>query len=101
MRVKGITVQQIILGLALLAALCWNLAHANEISQLQVTEGPTGTRAELHLSTQPPYRTLRLSNPERFVVDLPDTTAARLRLPAPAGVVRAVRSAQPATRMSR
>ena len=96
MRVKGITVQQIILGLALLAALCWNLAHANEISQLQVTEGPTGTRAELHLSAEAPYRTLRLSNPERFVVDLPDTAAARLRLPAPAGVVRAVRSGQPA-----
>lgn len=96
MRVKGITVQQIILGLALLAALCWNLAHANEISQLQVTEGPTGTRAELHLRADAAYRTLRLSNPERFVVDLPDTTAARLRLPAPAGVVRAVRSGQPA-----
>lgn len=96
MRVKGITVQQIILGLALLAALCWNLVHANEISQLQVTEGPTGTRAELHLSAVAPYRTLRLSNPERFVVDLPDTAAARLRLPAPAGVVRAVRSGQPA-----
>lgn len=96
MRVKGITVQQIILGLALLAALCWNLAHANEISRLQVTEGPTGTRAELHLRADAAYRTLRLSNPERFVVDLPDTTAARLRLPAPAGVIRAVRSGQPA-----
>ncbi|MGN6153044.1 MAG: AMIN domain-containing protein, partial [Lysobacteraceae bacterium] len=93
---KGITIQQIVLGLALLAALCWNLAHANEISQLQVTEGPTGTRAELHLSAEAPYRTLRLSNPERFVVDLPDTAAVRLRLPAPAGVVRAVRTGQPA-----
>ncbi|MGN6152619.1 MAG: N-acetylmuramoyl-L-alanine amidase, partial [Lysobacteraceae bacterium] len=41
-------------------------------------------------------RTLRLSNPERFVVDLPDTAAVRLRLPAPAGVVRAVRTGQPA-----
>ena len=96
MRVKGITIQQIVLGLALLAALCWNLAHANEISQLQVTEGPTGTRAELRLSVEAPYRTLRLSNPERFVVDLPDTAAARLRLPAPAGVIRAVRTGQPA-----
>ena len=37
------------LGLALLAALCWNLAHANEISHLALSEGPAGTRAELQL----------------------------------------------------
>ena len=96
MRVKGITVQQIILGLALLAALCWNLAHANEISQLQVTEGPTGTRAELQLQGDVAFRTMTLSNPDRFVVDLPDTAAGRsLQLPAPAGVIKAVRTGKP------
>ena len=97
MRVKGITVQQFILGLALLAALCWNLAHANEISHLALTEGPTGTRAELQLKDEAAFRTLSLANPDRFVVDLPDTAAgAHLQLPAPAGVVRAVRRGQPA-----
>lgn len=97
MRVKGITVQQFILGLALLAALCWNLAHANEISHLALSEGPTGTRAELQLKDEAAFRTLRLANPDRFVVDLPDTAAgAHLQLPAPAGVVRAVRRGQPA-----
>jgi len=97
MRVKGITVQQFILGLALLAALCWNLAHANEISHLALTEGATGTRAELQLKGEAAFRTLTLANPDRFVVDLPDTVAgARLQLPAPAGVVRAVRRGQPA-----
>lgn len=97
MRVKGTTVQQIILGLALLAALCWNLAQANEIKDLQLSDGATGTRAELHLQADVAFRTLRLANPDRFVVDLPDTNAARtLQLPAPVGVVKAVRRGQPA-----
>lgn len=97
MRVKGTTVQQIILGLALLAALCWNLAQANEIKDLQLSDGATGTRAELHLQADVAFRTLRLTNPDRFVVDLPDTDAARtLQLPAPVGVVKAVRRGQPA-----
>ena len=97
MRVKGITVQQFILGLALLAALCWNLAHANEISHLALSEGPTSTRAELQLKDEAAFRTLSLANPDRFVVDLPDTAAGtHLQLPAPAGVVRAVRRGQPA-----
>lgn len=97
MRVKGTTVQQFILGLALLAALCWNLAQANEIKDLQLSDGATGTRAELHLQADVAFRTLRLANPDRFVVDLPDTHAARtLQLPAPVGVVKAVRRGQPA-----
>jgi N-acetylmuramoyl-L-alanine amidase len=97
MRVKGTTVQQFILGLALLAALCWNLAQANEIKGLQLSDGATGTRAELHLQADVAFRTLRLANPDRFVVDLPDTHAARtLQLPAPVGVVKAVRRGQPA-----
>jgi len=97
MRVKAITIQQIVLGLMLLAALCWNLAHANEISHLTLKEGPTGTRAELQLKDEAAFRTLSLANPDRFVVDLPDTAAgAHLQLPAPVGVVRAVRRGQPA-----
>ena len=45
MRVKGTTIQQFILGLALLAALCWNLVQANEIKGLHLSDGATGTRA--------------------------------------------------------
>ena len=96
MRVKGTTVQQIVLGLALLAALCWNLAQANEIKGLQLSEGATGTRAELLLQGDVAFRTLSLPNPDRFVVDLPETAAGpALQLPAPAGVVRSVRRGQP------
>lgn len=96
MRAKGTTIQQIILGLALLAALCWNLAQANEINALRLSEGATGTRAELQLQGDAAFRTMTLSNPDRFVVDLPDTSTGRnLQLPAPAGVVKAVRSGKP------
>jgi N-acetylmuramoyl-L-alanine amidase len=101
MRMKGTTVQQIILGLALLVALCWNLAQANEIKGLHLSEGPTGTRAELQLQSQVAFRTMRLSAPERFVVDLPDTAARNLRLPAPAGIVKSVRTGQPAPGVTR
>lgn len=101
MRMKGTTVQQIILGLALLVALCWNLAQANEIKGLQLSDGPTGTRVELQLQSQVAFRTMRLSAPERFVVDLPDTAARNLRLPAPAGIVKSVRTGQPAPGVTR
>jgi N-acetylmuramoyl-L-alanine amidase len=102
MRIKGITIQQIILGLALLAALCWNLAQANEINGLQLSDGPTGTRAELKLQGDVAFRTMTLSNPDRFVVDLPDTVTGRtLQLPAPVGVVRGVRSGKPSAGATR
>ncbi len=101
MRIKGTTIQQIILGLALLMALCWNLAQANEIKGLHLADGPTGTRAELQLQSQVAFRTMRLSAPERFVVDLPDTAARNLRLPAPAGIVKSVRTGQPAPGVTR
>jgi N-acetylmuramoyl-L-alanine amidase len=101
MRMKGTTVQQIILGLALLVALCWNLAQANEIKGLHLSEGPTGTRAELQLQSQVTFRTMRLSAPERFVVDLPNTAARNLRLPAPAGIVKSIRTGQPAPGVTR
>src|SRR5690606_26879631 len=96
MRAKGISVQQVILGLALLAGLCWNLAHASEINNLRVSAGATGTRAEIGLDEQVEYRILTLSNPERLVVDLPGVDPVRgLELPAAAGLVKDVRTGQP------
>lgn len=96
MRAKGISVQHVILGLALVAALCWNLAHASEINSLQVSVGATGTRAEIALDAQVEYRILNLSNPDRLVVDLPGADPARgLKLPSAAGLVKEVRSGHP------
>ena len=34
MRAKGIRLEQLVLAIMLLAALCWNLANASEIKQL-------------------------------------------------------------------
>lgn len=96
MRAKWTTLPQIILGLALLVALCWNLAQANEIKGLQLSDGATGTRAELQLQGEVAFKTMTLANPDRFVVDLPDTAVGRtLQLPAPVGAIKAVRSGKP------
>lgn len=96
MRTKWTTFQQIVLGLALLVALCWNLAQANEIKGLQLSYGATGTRAELQLQGEVAFKTMTLANPDRFVVDLPDTAVgSTLQLPAPVGAIKAVRSGKP------
>ena len=96
MRVRPAIVQRILLGLALLAGLAWNLAHASEIKSLRLTQGPTGTRAEIGLDGAGQYQVLRLANPDRLVIDLPSATLAKgLALPAGSGVVQSVRSGQP------
>ncbi|MEO6263737.1 MAG: N-acetylmuramoyl-L-alanine amidase [Luteimonas sp.] len=96
MRVKGATVQQFLLGLALVAAVCWNLAHAGELRSLQLNSGATGTRAELRLDREADYQLISLANPDRLVVDLPGSSPGRsLQLPAATGVVKGVRSGQP------
>lgn len=96
MRVKGATVQQLLLAAALLAGVCWNLAEAAELRAVDLRTGATGTRAELRLDQQATYQLITLSNPERLVVDLSGTRQAKaLRLPPANGLVRGVRSGQP------
>lgn len=96
MRVKGATVQQLLLGLALVAALCWNLAQASEIKGLQLASGATGTRAELRLDGQGEYQIISLANPDRLVVDLPGASLGRsFKLPAATGLVKSVRIGRP------
>jgi N-acetylmuramoyl-L-alanine amidase len=95
MRAKGISFQQLILGLALLGALVWNLAHASEINNLRLSAGATGTRAEIGLGGPVEYKVLSLSNPDRLVVDLVGVDAGKLRLPPAAGLVKEVRSGHP------
>jgi N-acetylmuramoyl-L-alanine amidase len=96
MRARGINLQQILLGVALLAALAWNLAKAAEINELRVSAGATGTRAELSLDAETEYRLIPLSGPDRLVVDFPGSRLApKVALPTAAGVVTAVRTGQP------
>ena len=96
MRVRPAILQRVLLGLALLAGLAWNLAHASEIKSLRLIQGPTGTRAEIGLDGAGQYRVIRLANPDRLVIDLPSATLAKgFALPAGSGVVKSVRSGQP------
>lgn len=96
MRIREINVSQALLALALLAALCWNVAYGAELRDVQVQSGATGTRAELKLDAKAEFTVISLANPDRLVVDLPGT---KLRpgtaLPAPRGIVKAVRSGHP------
>lgn len=102
MRVKGMRIEQILLGLALLLALVWNLAEAREVRAVSLHETPSGTRAEITLDSRVEYRVLRLSAPERLVVDMSQTSLApQLKLPAAKGIVRSVRSGQPVSGTAR
>ena len=71
-------------------------AWAGQVRSLDLEQGATGTRARVDLQGTGKYSTLSLAGPDRLVLDLPDSQAIRgLKLPAPAGVVAAVRSGQP------
>ncbi|MGJ7901415.1 AMIN domain-containing protein, partial [Lysobacter sp. 1R34A] len=96
MRVKAATVQKFLLGIALLAALAWNLAHASEIKGLELRTGATGTRAEIALDQNADYKVLSLKGPDRLVVDLPASSVGKsVKLPAGAGIVKSVRTGAP------
>lgn len=96
MRVKATNIQQVLLGAALLSALAWNLAQASEIKGLQLQAGATGTRAEIALDRDAEFKLISLKDPNRLVVDLPASSLSRgLQLPAPTGVIRAVRTGAP------
>ena len=98
MRVKGATVQKFLLGMALLSALAWNLAHSSEIKGLELGSGATGTRAEIALDGSGEFKLISLKGPDRLAVDLPASSLAKgLRLPTVgAGIVKSVRTGQPA-----
>ena len=102
MRVRGTAIPQVMLGAALLLALLWNLASAAEIKQLRLETGPTGTRAEVRVDGVSDYRVLSLAAPDRLVLDLPGSTLRQgVPLPAPAGIVRGVRTGQPSPGVTR
>src|SRR5690606_24636464 len=95
MRARGAHLQQLLLGLALLAALAWNLAHGAEILAVQLGSGPTGTRAEVQVDGEAEYRLIHLQDPARLVVDLPGSrTAAAHARPSAVGVEKGGRPVQ-------
>ncbi|MBB5943209.1 N-acetylmuramoyl-L-alanine amidase [Xanthomonas sp. 3307] len=85
---------------SLAAAAGWCLAvqtaFAGQVQSVSLDNGATGTRAEIRLQGSGGFSTLSLANPNRLVVDLPDSSAAKgLKLPAGGGVVSAVRTGHP------
>ena len=69
---------------------------AGEVLNLSITTGATGTRAEIVLEGKGEYQTISLAGPDRLVVDLPASSAAKgLKLPAAAGIIKSVRTGQP------
>ncbi|PPV06372.1 N-acetylmuramoyl-L-alanine amidase [Xanthomonas bromi] len=71
-------------------------AWAGEIKAVGVSAGATGTRAEIQLAGSGGFKTLSLANPNRLVVDFPDSSGVRgLKLPPAAGLVTSVRTGQP------
>src|SRR6478736_4411656 len=71
-------------------------AVSGELHDVRLVQTETGTRAELRVDAGTDARLFTLSNPERLVLDLPDTQLARgLRLPGGNGAVASLRSGQP------
>jgi len=95
MRLKQSTAPTSVLVAALLSTLLWDV-QASEIKGLQLGAGATGTRAEIVLDRESAFQVISLHGPDRLVVDLPASTVSKsLRLPAPTGLVRAVRTGAP------
>lgn len=71
-------------------------AFAGQVQAVSLGNGATGTRAEIRLQGSGGFSTLTLANPNRLVVDLPESSAVQgLKLPAGNGVVTAVRTGRP------
>lgn len=67
--------------------------QATEVQSIRLASGPEATRVVLDLTGPAEHKLFSLSAPNRIVIDLPNTRAAKsLHLPAAAGVVDAVRT---------
>lgn len=71
-------------------------ANAAQLQGVSLESGVSGTRAEVMVDAQGPYKVLALTEPHRLVVDFPDSSIARtLSLPGPAGIIKSVRTGAP------
>ena len=69
------------------------VAAAATVDNVRIWSGPEGTRVVFELSAAVEHRVFALANPDRVVIDLPNTAAAdALGLPEAKGVVTAVRT---------
>jgi len=71
-------------------------AQAVEVRDMRIWAGPDSTRVVLDLNQPARYELITLTGPDRVVVDLSDArfVAGRVAAPEPAGLVRAIRTAE-------
>jgi N-acetylmuramoyl-L-alanine amidase len=80
-------------GLAVTLLVLGRVGAAATVDGIRLWSGPEGTRAVFELSAPIEHRVFALSDPDRIVIDLPDTAASdSLALPDARGVVAAVRT---------
>ena len=84
-------VLMLVVGLA-----CALPAAAANVRAVKVTQGATGTHAEVVLDAPADYTLLTLHDPDRLVVDIKDCSlSGSFRVPGAAGVVRELRTGTP------
>jgi N-acetylmuramoyl-L-alanine amidase len=89
--VKSVRTIQALCGALLLGATTF--CSAATVNSVRVWSGPDSTRVVFELTAPVEHRVFTLADPDRIVIDLPDTKAAGpLSLPEPKGVVAAVRA---------
>ena len=72
------------------------VADAATLQGVTLESGTSGTRAEVLVDAQGPYKVMALSAPDRLVVDFPESSTVRqMPLPGPAGVIKSVRTGTP------
>lgn len=82
----------ILMILLLLALPAW----AAQVKAVRITQGATGTRAEVQLDRDASYNVINLDNPRRLVIDFKGSeVSSSLPMPAGTGLVRGVRSGTP------
>ncbi|HLJ38127.1 MAG TPA: N-acetylmuramoyl-L-alanine amidase [Steroidobacteraceae bacterium] len=87
--IKKVFVVRVAAALLSLAAL--TAAGAAELHSIHLSASADAALITLELSGGPTGKVFTLENPDRAVIDLPDTRADHVRLPEAAGVVSAVR----------
>jgi N-acetylmuramoyl-L-alanine amidase len=70
------------------------MADAARVESVRVWSGPEATRVVLDLSAPAQHRIFTLANPNRLVIDLPGTSAARIPTPEARGFVSGVRTGE-------
>ena len=94
--VQGQVVRAVRTAIPMILLLLALPAWAADVRAVRVSQGATGTRAEIQLDRDAQYTIINLDNPRRLVVDFKDSAVStNLPMPYGAGLVRGVRSGTP------